>query len=93
MAEAYLPSISLILMAALMLPLAATMYRMTVNPVSTNGLVAVDMLTSLTIAAGALATVGTGWRGFLDIGFGIALIGFAATCMLAILLDRRGRRR
>lgn len=93
MPESYLSSMSLILIAVLMLPLSATLYRMTVNPVSMNGFVAVDMLTSLTIAAGALATVGTGWRGFLGISFGIALMGFATTCILAILLERRGRRR
>lgn len=91
MFDEYLFSISLILMAVLMLPLAATMYRMTVNPVSMNGFVAVDTLTSLTIAAGALAAAATGWRGFLDISFGIALVGFVATSLLAAFLKRRGR--
>lgn len=86
-------TITLLMMAVLMVPLAMTMYRMLVDARCVNNLVATDMLTALTIAAGTLATVGTGWRGFLDMSFGIALVGFVGTCLSALLLKRRGRKK
>lgn len=82
-----------ILMAILTIPLATILYRMIVSDTLRNSVLILDVLTSLTIAAGALATVGTGWSGFLGIGFGIALTGFAATCILAIFPTRRSHRR
>lgn len=91
--QEYILKFSPILMVILTIPLAAILYRMIVSETSRNSVLILDVLTSLTIAAGALATVGTGWSGFLGIGFGIALTGFAATCILAIFPTRGNHRR
>lgn len=91
--QEYIVKFSPILMVILTIPLAVILYRMIVSENSRNSVLILDVLTSLTIAVGALATVGTGWSGFLGIGFGIALTGFMATCLLAIFPKRRSHRR
>ena len=47
------------------------------------------MLTAMAVATAGLTAVATTRREFLDIAFGVALIGFLATCALAALLERR----
>jgi multicomponent Na+:H+ antiporter subunit F len=78
------------LIAALAVPLALSAYRMIKGPGYADRLVALDMLTAVVVSLGALTTVATGRRAFLDIGLGVALINFVSTCAFATFLERKG---
>ncbi|RUT28351.1 cation transporter [Arsenicitalea aurantiaca] len=78
------------LVAFLMIPLGMTVLRMIVGPGYADRFVALDMLTGLAVALGALTAVVTGRREFLDVAFGLAVFGFVATCALAAFLERKG---
>lgn len=80
---------ALALIAVLMIPLAMTVFRMIVGPGYADRFIALDMLTAIAVATAGLTAVATTRREFLDIAFGVALIGFLATCALAALLERR----
>lgn len=87
-----LTTVALALLVVVMAPLAMAAWRMVMGPGYANRFIALDMLTGIAVAAGALTAVATGRREFLDIAFGVALIGFIATCAFAALLERRGDR-
>ncbi len=84
-----------ILMAVLVIPLALAAYRMIRGPGYADRFVALDMLTAVSVALSALTALATGRRAFLDIGMGLALVNFVATCAFATLLERKrgGRKR
>lgn len=86
--DTYLGTIALVLLAVLMVPLLLAAVRMITGPGYADRFIALDMLTAIAVAAAALVTVATGRREFLDVGFGLALIGFLATCAFAGLLER-----
>ncbi|HEJ2966709.1 TPA: cation transporter [Pseudomonas aeruginosa] len=79
------------LLIVLTIPLAMTITRMLSGPGYADRFVALDMLTGLAVAMGALVCVITGRREFLDVAFGLALFGFLGTCALAAFLERKGR--
>lgn len=81
------------LVLLLMIPLALTFGRMIMGPGYADRFVALDMLTGIAVALSALTASATGRREFLDVGFGIALISFVATCAFAAFLERKGRGR
>ncbi|WP_051469637.1 monovalent cation/H+ antiporter complex subunit F [Chelativorans sp. J32] len=87
--DTHLTIIAGVLIALLMFPLAMSAARMMTGPGYADRFVALDMLTGIGVAIAALTMVVTGRREFLDIAFGIALIGFLATCALAALLERK----
>ena len=80
------------LVLLLMIPLGLTFLRMIKGPGYADRFIAVDMLTGIAVALCALTASGTGRREFLDVGFGIALISFVATCAFAAFLERKGRK-
>ncbi|AZN70933.1 cation transporter [Georhizobium profundi] len=73
----------------LMVPLTLAAIRMMTGPGYADRFVALDMLTGIAVAIAALTMIVTGRREFLDIAFGIALIGFLATCSLSALLEKK----
>lgn len=75
----------------LMVPLGLTVRRLLVGPSIVDRVVAIDMLTAIAVALAALTTTSTGRREFLDVAFGLALIGFVGTCAFALFLERKGR--
>jgi multicomponent Na+:H+ antiporter subunit F len=79
-----------ILMVVLALPLALAGYRMVRGPGYADRFVALDMLTAVAVAFAALTALATGRSAFLDIGLGLALINFVATCAFAAFLERKG---
>jgi multicomponent Na+:H+ antiporter subunit F len=79
-----------VLIVVIMVPLAISAWRMIAGPGYANRFIALDMLTGVAVATAALMAVATGRRQFLDIAFGVALIGFLATCAFAALLERSG---
>lgn len=87
--DSYLTLFAAILIAVLMVPLTLAAIRMVTGPGYADRFVALDMLTGIAVAIAALTMIGTGRREFLDIAFGIALIGFLATCSLSALLEKK----
>ena len=83
-----LASVSIVL---LMVPVALTVLRMIRGPGYADRFIALDMLTGLVVAIAALTAAVTGRREFLDVGFGVALVSFVATCALAAFLEQKGR--
>lgn len=84
--------ISGILLLYVMLPLAVTIWRMIVGATVVDRVVALDMLTGVGVAIAALVAGATGRREFLDVGFGLGLIGFVGTCAFAAFIVRKGRK-
>jgi multicomponent Na+:H+ antiporter subunit F len=78
-----------ILIAVLAVPLALAAYRMIRGPGYADRLVALDMLTAVSVALSALTALATGRSAFLDIGMGLALVNFVSTCAFATLLERK----
>lgn len=89
----WLPTVSFVLLLCLLLPLAVTMWRMMVSATIVDRVVALDMLTGVGVALAALVAIATGRREFLDVGFGLALIGFVGTCAFAAFIMRKGGKR
>lgn len=81
--------VAAVLIAILMVPLALAALRMATGPEYADRFVALDMLTGIAVAIAGLTMILTERREFLDIAFGIALIGFLATCSLAALLEKK----
>ncbi len=84
-------TLTLVLLATLLLPLAVTVARMLKGPGMADRFVALDMLTGIAVAAAALTAVLTGRREFLDVGLGLAVFGFVGTTALAAFLTRKGK--
>lgn len=89
--DAVLNWVSMGLLTFLAIPLAMTINRLLRGPAYADRFVALDMLTGLAVAMGALTCAITGRREFLDVAFGLALFGFVGTCALAAFLERQGR--
>lgn len=85
------PTFDTLLTMLLMVPLGLTVRRLLVGPSIVDRVVAIDMLTAIAVALAALTTASTGRREFLDVAFGLALIGFVGTCAFALFLERKGR--
>lgn len=87
--DTYLSGFAAVLIVILMVPLTLAAVRMITGPGYADRFVALDMLTGIAVAIAALTMIVTGRREFLDIAFGIALIGFLATCSLSALLEKK----
>jgi len=79
------------LLVLVMLPLGVTLWRMIARTLVDRG-VALDMLTGVGVAIAALVAAMTGRREFLDVGFGLGLIGFVGTCAFAVFIMRKGKK-
>lgn len=79
-----------LLMLLLTFPLTLAVYRMINGPTFVDRIVALDMLTGLAVAVAALTAAATQHREFLDVGLGLAVISFVATCAFAALVERKG---
>lgn len=90
--DAAVSLVAAILLVLVMIPLAATIMRMLRGPGYADRFVALDMLTGLAVAIGALVAVASRRREFLDVAFGVALFGFVGTCALAAFLEKKGRK-
>ncbi|MCF3932804.1 monovalent cation/H+ antiporter complex subunit F [Acuticoccus sp. M5D2P5] len=86
--DAHLTTFAFVLIAVLMVPLVLAAVRMIAGPSYADRFIALDMVTAIAVAAAALVTAATGRREFLDVAFGLALVGFLATCAFAGLLER-----
>jgi multicomponent Na+:H+ antiporter subunit F len=73
-----------ILTVALLLAL----YRLVVGPKNADRIVALDIFFSVSVALCALASWLVDQTVFLDVGIGLALVGFVATVAWARMIDR-----
>lgn len=87
--DSSISTIAAILITVLMVPLGLAALRMATGPGYADRFIALDMLTGIAVAVASLTMIATGRREFLDIAFGIALIGFLATCSLSALLEKK----
>ena len=78
-----------VLIIVLMIAFAITAFRLVFGPGYADRFVALDMLTGIAVAATALTAVVTGRNEFLDVGLGLALIGFVGTVALAAFLEKK----
>lgn len=82
--------ISAVLICILIIPLCMASVRMLIGPGYADRFIAFDMLTAIAVSIMALTASTTGYRGYLDIAFGLAIIGFVGTCAVAMFLERKG---
>ncbi len=81
--------IVLVLGAAIAFALGAV--RAIRGPQMVDRVIALDMITVAGVAFAALSARATGSRTFLDVGLGIALLGFIATIAFARMIERAPR--
>jgi len=86
-----LPSVIPILLLVVAGALVISALRLLRGPELVDRVIALDMLVIAAVSVAALATMTTGRREFLDVGLGIAVIGFVATCAFAAFLENRAR--
>ncbi|QEE46606.1 cation transporter [Rhizobium sp. WL3] len=87
--DGILSTFAAVMIMILMVPLLLAAVRMVTGPGYADRFIALDMLTGIAVAIAALTMIVTGRREFLDVAFGIALIGFLATCSLSALLEKK----
>lgn len=80
-----------ILVTAAVVSVALAFARLLRGPTDADRVVALDVVFASSVALAAAAALETGLALFLDVGIGMALVGFVATIAWARLLDR-GRR-
>ena len=80
--------LDMLLVAVAGLAVALGAVRAIRGPLMVDRVIALDMLTVSGVAFAALAAHATGSRQFLDVGLGIAMLGFIATIAFARLIER-----
>jgi multicomponent Na+:H+ antiporter subunit F len=91
MTDAAFPLAGTLLALVLVVPLACAGYRMVRGPGYADRFIALDMLTGVAVGFVAAVAVGTGEPAFLDVGLGLALVAFVASCAFARFLERKAR--
>lgn len=84
-----LPALAVALIAVLAVSLVLAAYRMLKGPGYADRFVALDMLTGVAVSMSALTALATGRSAFFDVGLGVALINFVATCAFTAFLERK----
>ncbi len=75
--------VMVVLLAAL-----AGFYRLLAGPTRADRVIALDLLFAIAVVLCICAALASGSPAFLDVGIGLALIGFVATIAWARLIDR-----
>lgn len=81
----------LLLVAGAMGAIALAVVRILRGPSQADRIIALDVVFSASIALTAAAAIATGRALFLDIGIGLAMVGFVATIVWARLIDKSPR--
>lgn len=63
-------------------------YRLLAGPARADRVIALDLLFAIAVVLCICAAIVSGSPAFLDVGIGLALIGFVATIAWARLIDR-----
>jgi multicomponent Na+:H+ antiporter subunit F len=83
----------LLLVAGAFGAMALAVARILRGPSQADRIIALDVIFSASIALAAAAALATGRALFLDIGIGLAIVGFVATIVWARLIDKSPRER
>lgn len=83
--------LALLLVGGALVALALAIVRLLRGPSQADRIVALDIVFSSSIALTGAATVATGRALYLDLGIGLALVGFVATIVWARLIDASPR--
>lgn len=78
----------LLLVAGALGAMALAVVRILRGPSQADRIIALDVIFSASIALTAAAAIATGRALFLDIGIGLAIVGFVATIVWARLIDK-----
>jgi multicomponent Na+:H+ antiporter subunit F len=78
----------LLLVAGSLAAMALALVRILRGPSQADRIIALDVIFSASIALAAAAALATGRALFLDIGIGLAIVGFVATIVWARLIDK-----
>lgn len=81
----------LLLVAGALGAMALAVVRILLGPSQADRIIALDVIFSANIALIAAAALATGRALFLDIGIGLAIVGFVATIVWARLIDKSPR--
>jgi len=76
------------LVIALLPAVALGWYRLLAGPTRADRVVALDLLFAIAVFLCICAALATGHTAFLDVGIGLALMGFIATLAWARLIER-----
>lgn len=71
--------------------IALAVVRLLRGPTQADRVIALDVIFSASIALAAAAALATGRALFLDVGIGLAIVGFVATIVWARLIDKSPR--
>ena len=80
-----------LLVAGALGAIALAVVRILRGPTQADRIIALDVVFSASIAMTAAAAIATGRALFLDIGIGLAIVGFVATIVWARLIDNSPR--
>jgi multicomponent Na+:H+ antiporter subunit F len=83
--------LSLLLVVGALVAMALALVRILRGPSQADRIIALDVIFSASIALAAAAAIATGRALFLDIGIGLAIVGFVATIVWARLIDKSPR--
>jgi multicomponent Na+:H+ antiporter subunit F len=81
-----------VLIAAAIISMALAFVRLLKGPSHADRVVALDVIFAATLALAVAAARATGRELFLDVGIGLALVGFVATIAWARLIDAQRTR-
>jgi multicomponent Na+:H+ antiporter subunit F len=76
----------------MLLGILMSFIRLVRGPSLPDRVVALDLITIVTVALVGLFTIASGTSAFLDVAIGLALVAFLATVAFAWYADRRGAR-
>lgn len=83
----------LLLVGGALAAIALAVVRILRGPTQADRIIALDVIFSASIALTAAAALASGRALFLDIGIGLAIVGFVATIVWARLIDKSPRER
>jgi multicomponent Na+:H+ antiporter subunit F len=83
----------LLLVGGSLAAIALAFVRILRGPSQADRIIALDVIFAASIALTAAAALATGRALFLDIGIGLAIVGFVATVVWARLIDKSPRER
>ncbi|MGF1466947.1 MAG: monovalent cation/H+ antiporter complex subunit F [Sandaracinaceae bacterium] len=80
-------TLAIIIAGGAIVAAALALVRLVKGPGQANRIVALDVVFAATIATTGAATLASGRALYLDVGIGLALVGFVATMVWARLID------
>ncbi len=81
------PALTLLLVAGALVAIGMSAVRLVLGPTQADRIVALDVVLSASVVMTAAAAVASGRALYLDVGLGLAVVGFVATLVWARLIE------